>query len=213
MSDAPRAPLLEDKPTAHPRLKGCLNHAVTKGVLDWAPLITFYALFGALPLGLSAALALAVGVACMALTHLRSALDPLVSSPKILDVGFVATFAAFTVAGYASPAAADVTVIWSNALMDGALAAIVGVGVAVDEPFVVPYAVEMGMPAAWAKEPFIRKALSDSAMHWCYAFAAMTAVCCVAPIYRCAVVGGGADGGGCLSEPTSTSVALSAVFT
>ena len=44
----------------------------------------------------------------MALTHVRSLLDPKVTSPKVLDVGFACTFVAFTAAGFAGTASSEI---------------------------------------------------------------------------------------------------------
>ena len=206
------APLLGDDETRWPRLRAALDLAPVKAFLDWAPLILFYALDGPLPFGVASAVALAAGVACMSATHLRSKLDPRVSSPKVLDVGFVVTFAAFTVAGFASARSAHVTIMWANALMDGALAAIVAAGVALDEPFTLPYAVEMGLPLEIARTPFLLRILSGAALEWCYAFAAMAAVSSVAPFYRCAVLGA-RDGAGCYAPSDGAYRALNAAFT
>ena len=206
------APLLGDDETRWPRLRAALDLAPVKAFLDWAPLILFYALDGPLPFGVASAVALAAGVACMSATHLRSKLDPRVSSPKVLDVGFVVTFAAFTVAGFASARSAHVTIMWANALMDGALAAIVAAGVALGEPFTLPYAVEMGLPLEIARTPFLLRILSGAALEWCYAFAAMAAVSSVAPFYRCAVLGA-RDGAGCYAPSDGAYRALNAAFT
>ena len=206
------APLLGDNDTRWPRLRAALDAAPVKAFLDWAPLILFYVLDGALPFGVASAVALFAGVLCMSMTHLRSKLDARVSSPKVLDVGFVVTFAAFTVAGFASAQSAHVTIMWANALMDAALAAIVAAGVALDEPFTLPYAVEMGMPLEIARTPFILRVLRAAALEWCYVFAAMAAVSGVAPFYRCAVVGTH-DGAGCLAPSNATYRVLNATFT
>ena len=53
----------------------------------------------------------------MGLTHVRSALNPKVISPKVLDIGFACTFIAFTAAGLISEQSSKLCEEWANALM------------------------------------------------------------------------------------------------
>jgi GNAT superfamily N-acetyltransferase len=75
--------------------------------------------------------------------------------------------------------------IWANAVMNAALAVIAAVGIWAGSPFVKPFAIEAGLPQFLADEPFMTAILNDLTWPWVGYFAAMTAVCCVAPLYQC----------------------------
>ena len=124
----------------------------------------------------------------------------------MLDIGFVATFAVFTALGCVSASVASVTQMWSNCLMDAALALVVAAGVAAGDPFVASYAVEAGLPRELAKHEFMQAVLGDISMQWATAFAAMAAVSAVAPLFQCAA------GGGCEAAKGSTYDTLNATF-
>ena len=218
---------------AYPRTFYILNTFTVKWLLDWAGLLTFYTLLGSVPFAVASGAALFAGAVAMGFTHVRSLLDALVSSPKILDVGFLVTFACFTAVGCISADVAigesarefpllartshphfltgfflsrAVTQCWSNFLMDFALGVIVVVGVAMGDPFIKPYAIEAGLPAALADTPFAIVLLSASSMEWAYCFFAMAAVSVPAPVYRCASVG-------CAGATNGTYATINAVFT
>ena len=197
-SDAPSASLAQV----------VLNNKYVLLVLDWGPLILFYALEGSVEFAWAAGSALILSVVCMFATHARSLVTPNVLSPKVLDLGFAATFVCFTAAGFASSASADLTELWANALMDGALCAIVVAGMLMGQPFILPYAIEAGLPPAFAHDPFHVATLNEECGVWALAFGAMALVSCVAPLYRCA------EPGGCLdSEATETYRVLDVAFT
>ena len=145
---------------AYPRTFYILNTFAVKWLLDWAGLLTFYTLLGSVPFAVASGAALCAGAVAMGFTHVRALLDALVSSPKVLDVGFVLTFACFTAVGCVGADVAIVTQCWSNFLMDFALGVIVVAGVAMGDPFIKPYAIEAGLPASLADTPYAIKLLS-----------------------------------------------------
>eukprot|EP01052_Picozoa_sp_SAG31_P052941 SAG31_NODE_13323_length_877_cov_0.835476_1_plen_224_part_10 len=187
------------------KLEGCLGSWLARFVCDWGPLCLFYALQGS-GLGTASAAALGLGLACMLVTHCRSLIDPRAVSPKVLDVGFVATFVFFAGAGFVCAAAAALCGLWANALMDGAIAAIVLAGIMLGQPFVAAFAVEAGLPASIATDPYFVAVMTELTWPWLYAFAAMTAVSSVASLYACLRVDG------CLAPADSTYDALNAWF-
>mmetsp|Transcript_20868 Transcript_20868/g.41368 ORF Transcript_20868/g.41368 Transcript_20868/m.41368 type:complete len:513 (+) Transcript_20868:81-1619(+) len=192
-------------------LKTALASKVVVFSLDWGALILFYVVDGFSTFRIAALVALAFGVFSIAVTHLRSVLDPAVISPKVLDLGFVATFAAFVTIGFASTESEYFGNLWCNAIMDGALAMIVVTGVFFGAPFTAPYAIEAGMPRAIANDPFMVYTLSKDAMDWAKAFLAMTFVSSIAPTYRCAE--GAQNGEGCFAASSPTFEALDIAFT
>ena len=134
-------PLLAGSDATWPRTRVVLSSPVVKFVTDWGALVLFYALESSLvepeKFGTAAVAALSLGSLSMAVTQFRACIDKNVASPKVLDVGFVVSFSAFTVAGYASSSTAKFAYMWCNALMDAALAFIVLIGVAMGSPFVL----------------------------------------------------------------------------
>ena len=73
---------------------------------------------------------------------------------------------------------------------DGALTLIVVAGVLLNQPFIMPYAIEAGLPSQLADDPYMIAVMNERAMTWALAFALMTVVCCIAPLYRCTALDG-----------------------
>lgn len=94
-------------------LQAVLGSFVVRTALDWAALITFYTIQSS-DLYRAVATATCVGLGAMAVTHVRHCLDPRIASPKVLDVGFVSTFAAFTAVISVDPASASVLGFWAR---------------------------------------------------------------------------------------------------
>ena len=204
--EKPAADECAERAKAYPQVYYILNTFAVKWLLDWIGLLTFYTLLGSVPFAVAAGAALGAGLIAMGFTHIRSLLDSLVSSPKVLDIGFVVTFFVFTILGLVSDDCAIITQSWSNFLMDFALGVIVVIGVAVGDPFIKPYAIEAGMPQWQAATPFALVLLSEASMQWAYCFFAMSAVSVPAPVYRCVTVG-------CTGATNSTYARINAIFT
>ena len=171
-------------------LRRVLDAKAVTLVLDWGPLVLFYALDGSVPFLVTAGSALALALICIALTHVRSLLNPTIASPKILDLGFVSTFGIFVAMCAFGTDVAKAVDVWANALMNAALTMIVLVGVAYDKPFVQPFYIEQGMPVQMATSPYMIVVLNRSALQYAAAFGAMSLVCVVPAGYRCLWLGG-----------------------
>ncbi len=180
-----------------------------QGFFDWMPLIVFYALQGSVSLTTNCLIPTLCGLISLSFSYLRCRVDSTVVFPKVLDVGFLAIFIIFTLICYTGGRSAQYLLqMWSNAIMNALLGICMFLGCVLNRPFVLPYALEAGMPAKFASAPSMLYKLNKSAMEWVYAVLMMTIVSTIAPSYLCV-----SSEEGCYGAQDNTYNSLNMIFT
>ena len=144
-------------------------------------------------------------------THIRSSFNDNIVSPRFLDVGFFVAFGILTLACVVDSYMSHVIYVWCNVFLMGSASILFVLGYQWNYPFIIPYAIEAGLPKQAAEDPFFVYLMGKASMKWAWLFIYCTLVSAVAPSYRC-FIDGGEDGSYCYAEKSSTYDSLNSIF-
>ena len=147
----------------------------------------------------------------LAFTQLRSLFDENVVSPRFLDVGFFIAFAMLTFLSIIDDDVSHIIHVWCNVIMMGITSLLFILGCVYDVPFILPYAIESGLPKVVGEDPFLVHELGKLSMEWAWLMLAVTLVSAVAPFYRCFI--DGSSGSFCFADKTDSFELLNTIFT
>ena len=171
---------------------------------EWASLVIYFSLMpyqNLCPLTTTCIYCAVFQVLVLAVTYIRSLLDSSVTSLRSLELGFLICYACLFLLCSISANMEYLAFVWSNALIDLSLTLILYAGVLSNSPFILPYAMESGLPSSIATQPYMIYQFNKATMEWVMAAMLMTMATMVAPSYLCFV--DGADGEGCFAPSTS----------
>ena len=182
---------------------------------EWASLVVFFSLMpyqNVCPLATTSMYCALLQAAVLAITFTRSLLDSSVTPLRSLELGFLIVYMVLYVLCTLSTDIEHLAVVWSNALMDLSLTLIFYTGILLNSPFILPYAMESGLPSNMATQPWMIYQFNKATMEWVLAGLLMTIATMVPPSYLCFI--DGANGEGCYAPATSHEYSLlNVIFT